>query len=235
MPMPLLAEAITTFYGPVQALHGASVEVPGGTVVALLGRNGMGKTTLLHSIAGLVPPRGGQVSVDGQPIKGLPPERIYRQGVALMPQGHRVFPSLTVGENLEVAQRRVAGDGAWTIEEVLAYLPILGDRWKQMGGTLSGGEQQMLTLGRTLVMNGRYVLLDEPVEGLAPAMAEQFGVVIRELRDRGAGVLLVEQRLEFALGLADVVAVMSRGVEVFVGTPDELRADDDIKQRYLGV
>lgn len=231
----LLAEDLRSYYGPTQVLHGASVRVPAGKIVAMLGRNGMGKTTLLHTIAGLVPPRTGRVVVDDQPITGLAPERIYRHGVTLMPQGHRVFPSLNVRENLDVAYRRSKDEGAWTVEEVVEFLPTLKDRWKQMGGTLSGGEQQMLTLGRTLVMNGRYVMLDEPVEGLAPAMTEQFGVIIQELARRGTGVLLVEQRFQFAMRLADSVCVLSRGAGVFVGTPDELRADEATKQTYLGV
>lgn len=233
--MSLVAEQVRTSYGPVQVLHGASITVEPGQVVALLGRNGMGKSTLLHTIAGLTRPRAGRVEVDGTAITGLAPERIYRHGVALMPQGHRVFPSLSVGENLEVAVRRAGNGDGWSIDEVTEHLPILKDRWKQTGGTLSGGEQQMLTLGRTLVMNGRYVMLDEPVEGLAPAMTELFGTIIAELARRGTGVLLVEQRFEFAMALADVVVVLSRGTEVFVGTPDELRADTTTLHTYLGV
>lgn len=233
--MALTAESLESYYGPVQALHGASIEVPQGSVVALLGRNGMGKSTLLHSIAGMVSPRRGRVEVDGETITGLAPERVYRHGVSLMPQGHRVFRSLNVVENLEIGYRKSDADGAWTIDQVYEYLPVLADRGKQMGGTLSGGEQQMLTLGRTLLMNGRYVMLDEPVEGLAPAITEVVGEVVRELRRRGCGVLLVEQRLEFALRLADQVYVMSRGIEVFVGTPEELRASEETKESYLGV
>lgn len=229
--MSLRAEHLETFYGPVQALHGVSVEVGQGEVVAVLGRNGMGKTTLVHSISGLLRPTRGTIELDGQAIHGLNPEQILRRGVALMPQGHRVFPSLTVAENLSVAAR----PGPWTEQSIGEYLPKLGERRKQMARTLSGGEQQMLTMGRALVMNAPYLLLDEPVEGLAPSIAERFGDIIRELRTQGAGVLLVEQRLRFALDLADRVVVMSRGIEVFEGTPAELRANDEVRSTHLSL
>ena len=233
--MALLVERVVTFRGPVQVLHGVSVEVPRGLVVAVLGRNGMGKTTLVHTIMGMLVPKSGRILLDGAAVHGLVPERVNRKGLALMPQGHRIFPSLSVGENLNVAYRRGDGTNPWTIDEALEYLPLLRKRWKQRAGTLSGGEQQMLTMGRTLLSNGVYVLLDEPAEGLAPAIVEQFGQIIRELRRRETGVLLIEQRFDFATRLADVAYVMSRGVEVFKGTPDQLRADEVIKEKYLGM
>ena len=233
--MSLLAKDLQTFYGPVQVLHGMSIEIHPGHVTALLGRNGMGKTTLVHTVMGLVHPRAGTVELDGRTIHSLPPEKVYGSGLVLMPQGHRVFGSLSVEENLMVAYRRSPDSSAWMIDEVMDYFPKLRERWKQGAITLSGGEQQMLTMARTLVGNGQYVMLDEPVEGLAPAIMEVFARIVRELRNRGAGVLLVEQRFEFAMALADVAYVMSRGVEVFVGTPNELRGDEATKEKYLGL
>jgi branched-chain amino acid transport system ATP-binding protein len=234
--MPLLqAKDLQTYYGPVQVLHGVSIDVQPGQVTAVLGRNGMGKTTLVHTIMGLLHPRRGTIELDGDSIRGLAPERVYAKGLTMMPQGHRVFGSLTVGENLTVAYRRSKNSNGWPVDEVLEYFPRMSERWKQPASTLSGGEQQMLTMARTLVGNGRYVMLDEPAEGLAPAITEVFAEIIRELRRRGAGVLLVEQRFEFAMALADVVYVMSRGVEVFAGVPGELRVDEAIKETYLGL
>lgn len=233
--MSLQAERLRCFYGPVQVLHGVSVEVPAGKVVAVLGRNGMGKTTLVHTVMGMLRPRSGRVLLDGRAIHGQPPEKVSRCGVALMPQGHRVFPSLSVAENIAVARRRARSATSWSVDDVLDYLPLLRQRWKQRSATLSGGEQQMLTLARALVANADYVLLDEPAEGLAPAMVEQVGEIVQELRGRGTGVLLVEQRFEFATRLADTVYVMSRGVEVFVGSPAQLRDDESVTTRYLGM
>ena len=229
--MTLKIDSIEAFYGPVQALHGISLDVHPGEVLAVLGRNGMGKTTLVHTIAGLLHPSAGQITLDGTRIDGRSPEQVLRAGVAMMPQGHRVFPSLTVAENIAVATR----PGDWTLDEVVDRLPRLGERLKQYARTLSGGEQQMLTMGRALVMNAPFLLLDEPVEGLAPSIAQRFAEIIQELRTRGTGVLLVEQRLRFALELSDRVAVMSRGTEVFLGSPDELRSDETIRNTYLSL
>lgn len=231
----LTVERLHAGYGPVRVLQGITVQVAASEVVAMLGRNGMGKTTLVHTIMGFLRPTGGAVAVNGQQIGGEPPERIWRRGVTLMPQGHRVFGSLSVGENLTVAYRRRNPDTDWTVEEVIDKLPKLGDRWRQRASSLSGGEQQMLTLARTLIGNGDVVLLDEPAEGLAPAITEVFGALITELRRRGRAVLLIEQRYDFATALADRVYVISRGIEVFEGRPDELRADAEVRQRYLGL
>jgi len=230
----LRIEGVHAFYGRSHVLHGINVAVARGEVVALLGRNGMGKTTLVHTVMGFLDPADGKISFDGDSIASKSPESIFRHGLTLMPQGHRVFGSLTVGENLTVAARPSENGKGWTIERVLNRLPILGDRWNQGSDTMSGGEQQMLTMGRTLVGNGSIVMLDEPAEGLAPAIADLFGEIIDELRKEGAGVLLVEQRVDFALGLADRVYVMSRGVEVFEGTPQQLRARSDVTEQYLG-
>lgn len=226
---------VHAFYGPSHVLHGVSVSVNRGEVVALLGRNGMGKTTLVHTVSGFLQPSAGNILFDGSSIAGKTPESIFGEGIALMPQGHRVFGSLSVGENLMVAARSEEGRYGWPIDRVLDRLPVLRERWDQGADTMSGGEQQMLTMARTLVGNGSIVMLDEPAEGLAPAIVETFSEIIRDLRDEGAGVLLVEQRFDFALALADRVYVMSRGVEVFEGTPDNLRDQPDITEQYLRI
>lgn len=228
-------DGVHVFYGPSHVLHGINVHVARGEVVAVLGRNGMGKTTLVHTVFGFLKPTVGRITLNGRSIMGKTPESIYREGIALMPQGHRVFGSLSVGENLTVAARTSNGTAAWSIERVVGRLPILRERWTQPANTMSGGEQQMLTMGRTLVGNGSIVLLDEPAEGLAPAIVETFSEIIAELRSEDVGVLLVEQRLDFALKLADRVYVMSRGVEVFEGSPNELRARKDVTEKYLSL
>jgi branched-chain amino acid transport system ATP-binding protein len=231
----LTIDHVDAYYGKSQVLHGISLQVDRGEVVAVLGRNGMGKTTLVHTVMGFVRSARGTISLDGESLVGRSPEAIYRRAITLMPQGHRVFGSLSVGENLQIAANGRNGNGHWTIDEVTARLPILRDRWKQGADTLSGGEQQMLTMARTLVGNGSIVMLDEPAEGLAPAIVAIFGDIIRDLRAGGAGVLLVEQRVDFALSLADRVYVMSRGVEVFEGTAAELREAEDVTRRYLSL
>ncbi len=231
----LKVDRVDALYGKSQVLHGISVEVNRGEVVAILGRNGMGKTTLVHTIMGFLKPTRGSITLDGDRIGGRTPESIFRKGITLMAQGHRVFGSLSVGENLTVAARVRNDEAAWTIDSVLDRLPVLRDRWKQGADTLSGGEQQMLTMGRALVGNGDIVMLDEPAEGLAPAIVEEFGEIIRDLRSRGSGVVLVEQRVDFALSLADRVYVMSRGVEVFQGSPEEMNAADDVTEQYLSL
>ncbi|MEX0698296.1 MAG: ABC transporter ATP-binding protein [Acidimicrobiia bacterium] len=231
----LSVAGVHAFYGPSHVLHGVSIHVERGEVVALLGRNGMGKTTLVHTVLGFLKPAEGEILLDGKSIAGSAPESIFQRGVTLMPQGHRVFGSLSVGENLTVAVRETNESIGWSIDRVLDRFPILKERWDQGADTMSGGEQQMLTMGRTLVGNGSIVMLDEPAEGLAPSIVERFSEIISDLRRDGVGVLLVEQRFDFALSLADRVYVMSRGVEVFVGTPDELRARNDIKEEYLSL
>lgn len=232
--MSLLIEGLHARQGRVHVLHGLNLEVASGTVVALLGRNGMGKTTLAHAAMGMIKPFGGTVTLDGKNITGLAPERINRFGLALMPQGHRVFAQLSVGENLAVAQRGATGADAWTIDRALDRLPLLRERWSQRSNTLSGGEQQMLTMARALVSNPKYVILDEPAEGLAPAIVDSFADIIHELRLAGTGVLLIEQRVEYAIGLADRVCVVSRGKEVFEGTPEEF-SENDIRAEHIAI
>jgi branched-chain amino acid transport system ATP-binding protein len=229
--MMLDVEAIQTYYGDSHILHGVSVRVGAGEAVALLGRNGAGKTTLIRSIAGFTPPRQGRVVLEGEPVEAWPAHRIARRGLALVPQGRRIFAPLTVRENLTLGARA----GEWTLERVYALFPRLGERALQSGGTLSGGEQQMLAIGRALMTNGRMLVLDEPSEGLAPIVVREIGRVVSALKDERLSILLVEQNYHLALRVADRVYVMSKGQIVWAGTPAGLEADEDVKRRYLGV
>jgi branched-chain amino acid transport system ATP-binding protein len=224
-------EAIQTYYGESHILHGVSVRVAEGEAVALLGRNGAGKTTLIRSVAGFTPPRDGRVVFGGQPVQAWPAYRIARHGLALVPQGRRIFSPLTVSENLTLGAR----PGEWTLERIYALFPRLGERALQPGGTLSGGEQQMLAIGRALMTNGRMLVLDEPSEGLAPIIVREIGSVVRGLKGGNLSILLVEQNYHLALQVADRVYVMSKGQIVWEGTPSGLEANEDVKRRYLGV
>ena len=224
-------DAIQTYYGESHILHGVSVRVADGEAVALLGRNGAGKTTLIRSVAGFTPPRDGRVVFGGQPVQAWPAYRIARQGLALVPQGRRIFSPLTVSENLTLGAR----PGEWTLERIYALFPRLGERALQPGGTLSGGEQQMLAIGRALMTNGRMLVLDEPSEGLAPIVVREIGSVVRGLKGGQLSILIVEQNYHLALQVADRVYVMSKGQIVWEGTPAGLEADDDVKRKYLGV
>ncbi len=230
--MALEVEAIHTYYGESHVLHGISLRVEPGEVLAILGRNGMGKTTLIRSIVGFTPPREGRVRYKGADITRLPPFRMVELGMALVPQGRRVFPSLSVRENLEVARR---GTGRWNLEQVYALFPWLRERAANRANKLSGGEQQMLAIGRALMSNPELLLLDEPTEGLAPLLVREVGRVLDELKRGGLSILLVEQNLGLAIGVADRVHVLSRGQIVHAGTPGELMRDEDVKTRYLGV
>ena len=225
---------VHTYYGASHVLQGVSMEVPEGRVVALLGRNGVGKTTLIRSIIGFTPPRRGSIRYRGAEIGGLPSYRIARMGIGLIPQGRRVFPSLDVGEHLTVTARTDARAG-WTLDRVLGLFPRLKERLRNRGNALSGGEQQMLATGRALVGNPALLLMDEPSEGLAPLMVRELGRIIAELRQGGISILLVEQNLGFALDLADHVYVLSKGTIVHSCRPAELMANDEVKSRYLGV
>jgi branched-chain amino acid transport system ATP-binding protein len=224
-------EAIQTYYGESHILHGVSIRVAEGEAVALLGRNGAGKTTLIRSVAGFTPPREGRVVFGGQPVQAWPAYRIARQGLALVPQGRRIFSPLTVSENLTLGAR----PGEWTLERVHTLFPRLGERALQPGGTLSGGEQQMLAIARALMTNGRMLVLDEPSEGLAPIVVREIGRIVRGLKGGGLSILLVEQNYHLALQVADRVYVMNKGQIVWEGTPAGLEADEDVKRRYLGV
>jgi branched-chain amino acid transport system ATP-binding protein len=230
--LALEVEGIHTYYGESHVLHGISLRVDPGEVLAILGRNGMGKTTLMRSIVGFTPPRAGHVRYKNADITRLPSFRMVELGMALVPQGRRVFPSLSVRENLEVARR---GTGRWSLEQVYALFPRLRERAANRANKLSGGEQQMLAIGRALMSNPELLLLDEPTEGLAPLLVREVGRVIAELKRSGLSILLVEQNLALALSVADRVHVLSRGQIVHTGTPGELMGNEDVKTRYLGV
>ena len=228
----LEVSGLHTYYGASHVLQGVSLTMGRGEVVAILGRNGMGKTTLMRSIIGFTPPRQGSVRFKGQDITGWASHRMTALGMALVPQGRRVFPSLSVRENLDVARR---GDGRWSLERVYAVFPRLRERERNRANKLSGGEQQMLAIGRALMSNPDLVLMDEPTEGLAPLIVREVGRVMGELRGEGLSILLVEQNLPLALAVADRVHILSRGQIVHSSTPAELMASDDVKSRYLGV
>jgi len=225
-------EEVHTYYGESHVLQGISLRVEASEVLGILGRNGMGKTTLIRSIIGFTPPRRGRVRFKGQDITRWPPYRMVESGMALVPQGRRVFPSLTVRENLEVAR---SGRGPWTLERVHELFPRLHERGRNRANKLSGGEQQMLAIGRALMSNPGLLLLDEPTEGLAPLLVLEVGRVIKALKREGLSILLVEQNLPLALAVVDRVHILSRGQIVHTCTPAELAADDAIKSRYLGV
>ena len=232
----LKIDDVHTYYGDSYVLQGVSLEVPPRTAVALLGRNGMGKTTLIRSIMGFTRPRQGTVQFGGRDITGLSSHQIAQLGIGLVPQGRRIFPSLTVLEQLNVASRRDGGDeAAWTPDRVFELYPRLRERHGHRGSMLSGGEQQMLAIARALTTNPRLLLMDEPSEGLAPLLVRELGASIGRLKAAGLSILLVEQNLPMALSIADEVYVMSKGRVVYRGTPAELSADATVKQRYLGV
>src|SRR5712692_8246347 len=220
-------------YGESWIVQGVSLRVADGQIAAVLGRNGVGKTTLIHAIAGLNPPRRGRVRLNGQDIAGLPAHQIARRGVGLVPQGRRVFPSLDVREHLLVgARKRGAG---WDARRVMDLFPRLRERLRHRAGKLSGGEQAMVAAGRALVGNADILLMDEPSEGLAPLLVRELGRILLDLKAGGASILLVEQNLAFALRVADHVYLMSKGRIVHECAPDELRRDDAAKSRWLGV
>ncbi|HET6366146.1 MAG TPA: ABC transporter ATP-binding protein [Pseudomonadales bacterium] len=227
----LEVDGIHTYYGESHVLHGVSLRVAAGEAVALLGRNGAGKTTVMRSIVGFTPPRAGRVVFEGQPIERWPAYRIARRGLALVPQGRRIFAPLSVRENLLLGAR----PSGWTLERVFELFPRLRERQAQLGGTLSGGEQQMLAIARALLTNGRLLLLDEPSEGLAPLIVREIGTTLRALKAQRLSLLLVEQNYHLALRVADRVYVMNKGQIVYQGTPAGLEADEEVKRRYLGV
>jgi branched-chain amino acid transport system ATP-binding protein len=224
---------IHTYYGESYVLQGISLRLDPGQVVGILGRNGMGKTTLVRSIVGFTPPRRGRVVFKDHDITGWPSNRVVALGLGLVPQGRRVFPSLSVRENLLVAVRGTGGP--WTADRVMEVFPRLRERAENRAGKLSGGEQQMLAIARALVTNPDLLVMDEPTEGLAPMLVREVGRVIERLKSEGLSILLIEQNLPLALRLADHVHVLSRGRIVHSGPPAALEADHEIKSRYLGL
>ena len=231
----LQLDDIHTWYGDSYILQGVSLEVKDGTIVALLGRNGMGKTTTIRSIMGLTPPRKGAITYNGQNLAGLSPYKIARLGIGLVPQGRMIFSSLSVTENLKMAARVGDKEDPWTLEKVFSVFPKLEERRKNKGNLLSGGEQQMLTIARALMTNPDLVLFDEPSEGLAPVVVEEVFRVIEELRAAGQSILLVEQDFGMAMSVADYAYIMSKGTIVYESAPDELISNESVKSAYLGV
>ena len=225
----LQASAVETFYGASQALFGVDLDVGEGEVVTLMGRNGMGKTTTIRSICGMTPARAGRIVFAGAELAGLPPHRIARLGIGLVPEGRRCFPNLTVQENLVASAR----SGKWTLDAVKALFPRLGERLRQYASTLSGGEQQMLAIGRALMTNPRLLILDEATEGLAPIIRQDIWAAIRKLKADGQAILVVDKTMDEVLGVADRCVVLEKGRTVWSGGPAELTPE--LQDRYLGV
>ena len=235
-PEALALSNVDALYGDSHVLHGVSFALNQGRVLALLGRNGAGKTTCMNVIVGFLAPRSGEIRLAGEPISRLAPEAISRKGVGLVPQGRRVFASLTVRENLLVArQTRLDALRPWTIDRVFELFPPLASRQRQAAGSLSGGEQQMLAIARALMGNPRVLLMDEPSEGLAPVIVAELGRTIARLKEEGQSILLVEQNVKLAFGLADDIVMLNTGRVVFSGAAAEARDDQALISQHLGV
>jgi branched-chain amino acid transport system ATP-binding protein len=235
-PEALSLTNVHAYYGDSHILHGVSFSLQPGGVLALLGRNGAGKSTCISTIIGFLKPRGGEIRLFGEPIEGLSPERISHLGIGLVPQGRRIFPSLTVRENLVVAQQResIAGE-PWNVERIYAMFPRLRERHAQIAGTLSGGELQMLAIGRALMGNPRVLLLDEPSEGLAPLIVAEVGRTIKRLKEAGQSIVLVEQNLKLALDVADQAVILNTGRCVFAGAASDILNNEELISQNLGV
>ncbi len=228
---------VETYYGDSHILFDLSLEVEAGEVVCLLGRNGAGKTTTVRTIIGLTPPRTGRVTLGGRDLVGLPPYRIARLGIGFVPEDRRIFPNLTVHENLEVARRTWVGGSAsaWTPRRVFDLFPILAERRRQLGGTLSGGEQQMLTIARTLMGSPAVLLLDEPSEGLAPLVVETLRQQLTRLKASGLTLVLAEQNVRFVSQLGTRVYILENGIVRYRGSMVDFLADEEARQAYLAV
>jgi branched-chain amino acid transport system ATP-binding protein len=233
-PPILVLDGVNSYYGDSHILHDVGFELRRGEVVALLGRNGVGKTTTIQTILSLPAPRSGRIEFQGRPITGRPTYAIVRTGVGWVPQGHRIFPTLLVAENLELAAAK-ARPGRWNLEEMYRLFPRLGVRRHARGDALSGGEQQMLAIARALVQNPELILMDEPSEGLSPLLVQEVEDIIVHLHREGASILLVEQNLNFALSIAQRVLIMNKGAIVFSGLTAEIAANDTLCRQYLGV
>ena len=225
---------IHTYYGESHILHGVSLTAKAGTVTGLLGRNGAGKTTLINSVIGFTPPRQGKIIFKGRDITGLPEYEIAREGIGLVPQGRRIFKRLTVLENLQVACKSNE-DLNRNLQTIYSYFPVLLDRSRSKGGQLSGGEQQMLAIARSLFLNPALLLMDEPSEGLAPMIVEHIGGITKRLAGTGLSILLVEQNLSQAFNIAHYIYVLSNGRIVHESPPEFIRENDQLKAQYLGV
>jgi len=228
-------KGVHTYYGLSHILFDVSLKVGSGEVVALLGRNGAGKSTTMRSIMGLTPPKRGRIVYKGQDITGLKPHLRARLGLGYVPDDRRVFADLTVGENLEIVARTGPGSDQWDKDKVYSFFPPLAEIDGRQAGFLSGGEQQMLTIGRALMTNPDFLLLDEPTEGLAPLVVRMLAQQIESLKQTGLTVLLAEQNQEVALGLADRGYIIDNGVIRYSGTIEDLRADEEVRKRYLMV
>jgi branched-chain amino acid transport system ATP-binding protein len=260
----LEVDGIDAFYGDSHVLHEVSFALAPGRLLGLLGRNGAGKTTCMAAIMGFLKPRRGAIRLYGEPVAGLAPDTIARKGIGLVPQGRRMFRSLTVRENLMVAARaapaseasvrrghflraraghspepgssaRARHEGSWSLERVFRLFPRLAERHAQLAGSLSGGEQQMLAIGRALMGNPRVLLMDEPSEGLAPQLVAEVGRTIAQLKAEGQSIVLVEQNIKLTLDLADDIAIINTGRVVFRGSAGELKLDDAVVSQHLGV
>lgn len=226
---------MNSYYGESHILHDISLQVTSGIVVAILGRNGMGKTTLINSIIGLVKRRKGMIWFRGKDISNLPSHRIAKMGMALVPQGRRVFHSLSVQENLTFSARGSERKNQWTLDEVYFHFPILKDRKNQRAGLLSGGQQQMLSIGRALLTNPSLLLMDEPCEGLAPLLVREIASIMMKLKGCELSIMLVEQNIPLTLAVADYTYILSRGRILFQSTAEQLRDNNEILDKYIGV
>jgi branched-chain amino acid transport system ATP-binding protein len=234
--MILEVEGLNAYYGSSHILFDVSLGIDQGQAVVLLGRNGAGKTTTLKSIMGIVHPRSGRITFKGKRVDGLPSYRIARLGIGFVPEDRVIFPDLTVRENLEIAQRkREAGEASWTIEKIFRVFPVLEKFQGRNGGTLSGGEQQMLTIARTLMGNPEFLLLDEPVEGLAPLIVRMLGQVINQIKDHGVTLLMSEQNVKFSFKIAQKVYIIDKGTIRYEGSVEDLKANEEVKKKYLAV
>lgn len=234
--MILEMEGVNSYYGSSHILFDVSLGIEPGQVVVLLGRNGAGKTTTLKTIMGLVHPRSGKITFRGQRIEGLPSYRIARLGIGFVPEDRVIFPDLTVRENLEIGQKKGKEAAAsWTQDKVFGFFPALQKFQGRNGGTLSGGEQQMLTIARTLMGNPEFLLLDEPVEGLAPLIVRMLGEIITQIKDQGMTLLVSEQNVKFSFRIAKRVSIIDKGAIRYEGSVEELKSNEEVKKKYLAV